>query len=216
MFFSFKVGLISPVNVLTIWFPSALFKISFLISRRSANCENFCFPIEVCMLFPGKVIPWHLLLEWVFMMKSFQSSVFSPGKRFEFPSEVWLSRCQSALFEADIAISSRNVACKKLVFPMKPEERCSIPVSVWFIYIRIMFLLSEVRTDNSAPCLVGFGFPSWVYFSKDVSSLAVLLQFVSNWIRGCMTILFTLDFWGLWALICAFILHEKTLSLQQE
>ena len=32
----------------------------------------------------------------------------------------------------------------------------------------------------SALCLDGFGFPSWVYFSKDVSLLTVLLQFVSD------------------------------------
>ena len=75
-FSSFKVGLISPVNVLTIWFPFALFTISIEIPSRSTDCETFVFPMEVCVLFPGKVIPGHLLLEWVFMMKSFQSSVF--------------------------------------------------------------------------------------------------------------------------------------------
>ena len=66
------------------------------------------------------------------MMKNFQSSVlFSlQGSGFEFLSEVWLSRRQSALFEADLAISSRHVVFGKLVSPMKTEERCSIPVSV--------------------------------------------------------------------------------------
>ena len=42
------------------------------------------------------------------------------------------------------------------------------------------------KPSCNAPCLVGFGFPSWVYFSKDVSSLAVLsslflIGFVVAW-----------------------------------
>ena len=36
------------------------------------------------------------------------------------------------------------------------------------------------------------------------------------WIFGSTTILFTLDFWKLRVLVCAFILHKKTLSPQQE
>ena len=84
---------------------------------------------------------------------------FLQGSGFEFLSEVWLSRRQSALFETSFAIFSRHVVFGKLVSPMKTEERCSIPVSVWFSYIRIMFLLSEVRTGNR------FGFRSCFYLS---------------------------------------------------
>ena len=59
-FFSFKVGLNFPVNVLTIWFPSALFEIIFAISNRSATHENIYFPVEVWVLLPGE--SWRRML----------------------------------------------------------------------------------------------------------------------------------------------------------
>ena len=61
---------------------------------------------------------------------SILSLFFLQGSGFEFPSEVWLSRCQSALFETSLAISSKYVAFEKLISPMKPEEICYILVSV--------------------------------------------------------------------------------------
>ena len=35
---------------------------------------------------------------------------------------------------------------KTLVFLMKPEKGCSTPVSIWFVYLRIMFLLCKVKS----------------------------------------------------------------------
>ena len=62
-------------------------------------------------------------------------------------------------FEASLAISSRCMLLLKTDFSDETGRRCSIPVSVWFSCIRIMFLLSEVWTGNR------FGFRSFFYLS---------------------------------------------------
>ena len=73
--------------------------------------------------------------------------IFHQWSRLEFPNEVWLFQCQYALFDTGLALSSRHVTFEKtLVFPMKPEEGRSTPVSVWFVQLWIMFLLGKVKS----------------------------------------------------------------------
>ena len=104
-FFSFKVVLNSPVNVLTMWFPCALFEISIAIPSRSVNRESICFPIEFWVLFPSE--SWRrmsylcictvLSLWFVYFRIMFLPSEVKPCSRILFPQLVliFLMGCSS-------------------------------------------------------------------------------------------------------------------------
>ena len=54
--------------------------------------------------------------------KVFNPQFFLQGSGFEFLSEVWLSRRQSALFKANLTVSNRHVAFGKLLLRWKRKK----------------------------------------------------------------------------------------------
>ena len=81
------------------------------------RCFSFCnIGTSVDLLISREGYPRGSLVGMGFRDETCQSAVFIlQGGRLESPNEVWLCRCQSALFEAGLAISSRHVAFVKLL-----------------------------------------------------------------------------------------------------